>query len=179
MKYNIIVAYCNNNGIGYKNSIPWYLKSDLKFFKKMTIGNNKNAIIMGRNTWNSLKSSLPNRDNLILSTTMDKIDYNINNNITKSFLNIESLIHFCNRRIYDEVWIIGGSQIYDLFLKQNLVDIYRIYITYIDKYYECDSYFNNINNNKYRFISSQLLDKFNDNKKQVNVLNIVYQNNNN
>ena len=51
MNINIIVAMCKNNGIGYKNNLPWRISSDLKKFRKLTIGNKKNAIIMGKNTW--------------------------------------------------------------------------------------------------------------------------------
>ena len=32
MNYNIIVAICENNGIGYNNSLPWNIKEDLKIF---------------------------------------------------------------------------------------------------------------------------------------------------
>ena len=177
MIYNIIVANCINNGIGYNNSIPWYIKSDLKHFKKMTIGLNKNAIVMGKNTWYSLKNELPNRDNLILSTTIKKIDYKNNNNIIKSFTNLTSLINFCNRLKYDEVWIIGGAKIYDLFLEQNIITIYRIYITYIDKEYKCDTFFNFKPNKQYRLISNELIDTINENNKNINVFAIIYQNN--
>lgn len=177
MIYNIIVAQCKNTGIGYNNSIPWYIKSDLKYFKKMTIGINKNAIVMGKNTWNSLKSALPNRDNLVLSTTIKKFDYKNNNNIVKSFTNIESLLNFCNRINYNEVWIIGGAQIYDLFLQQKIITIYRIYITYIDSNYECDTFFNFTQNNDYRFMSCELMDTITNNNNKINVFNTVYQNN--
>ena len=63
----LIVAICKNGGIGYKNKIPWHLKKDLQHFKKMTIGNNNNAVIMGNNTWKSLNNTpLPKRTNIIL-----------------------------------------------------------------------------------------------------------------
>ena len=56
--FDIIVATDQNNGIGKDNSLPWQLKSDLKYFFKMTTQVNnpayQNAIIMGRNTYNSL-----------------------------------------------------------------------------------------------------------------------------
>ena len=54
MNINIIVAYCKNNGIGFENKMPWHIKSDLKKFQKLTIGNGNNAIIMGKNTYNSI-----------------------------------------------------------------------------------------------------------------------------
>ena len=71
MKYNIIVACSKNRGIGYENSLPWKISSDLKKFRDLTIGNGNNAVIMGKNTWTSLPIKyLKSRDNLILSTTL-------------------------------------------------------------------------------------------------------------
>jgi dihydrofolate reductase len=52
------------------------------------------------------------------------------NNLVKSFTNITYLINFCKERDYDEVWIIGGSKIYDIFLNSNDYLIDEIYITY-------------------------------------------------
>ena len=95
MFVNIIVAYSTNKGIGKDNSLPWKIVSDLKKFKNLTTGNKNNAIIMGKNTYLSLNNrSLPNRDNLILSSSLriDKIDEN--NNITRSLKNEINLKEF-------------------------------------------------------------------------------------
>ena len=54
MKHNIIVAVCNGNGIGHSNKLPWYYKEELRNFSKVTKGEGNNAIIMGKNTWDSL-----------------------------------------------------------------------------------------------------------------------------
>ena len=71
MQYKIIVATCKNNGIGYCDTLPWNIKEDLRHFSKLTKGNGKNAIVMGKNTWESIgHKPLPNRDNFVLSTTM-------------------------------------------------------------------------------------------------------------
>jgi dihydrofolate reductase len=43
MLVNVIVAYCKNGGIGINNTLPWKISSDLKKFKKMTLGNKNNA----------------------------------------------------------------------------------------------------------------------------------------
>ena len=162
MKINIIVAFSKNMGIGLNNALPWNIPSDLKKFKNLTTGNNNNAVIMGKNTWESLPVKyLNNRDNLILSKTLNiNVDYNINNtnidnNITKkickirSFSNVNSIMEFCKLQKYDDLWIIGGSQIYDLFINNENIIIDSIYITYIDKEYECNCYFPEINLNKY------------------------------
>jgi len=58
--FNLIAAVDFNRGIGYQGNIPWYIKEELKYFKKVT-GNS--PIIMGRKTWDSLpKKPLPNRE---------------------------------------------------------------------------------------------------------------------
>mgnify|MGYP006127200487 CR=1 FL=1 len=70
MNFNIIVAVDTNNGIGLNNTIPWYEPEDLKHFAKLTKGNGKNAVIMGKNTWNSLPQRwLHNRFNIIINYT--------------------------------------------------------------------------------------------------------------
>ena len=72
MLINIIVAFSINMGIGLNNTHPWNIPSDLKKFRDLTIGDGNNAVIMGKNTWNSLPLSyLKKRDNLILSSTLN------------------------------------------------------------------------------------------------------------
>jgi dihydrofolate reductase len=184
---NIIVAYCKNNGIGLNNTLAWNVKSDMLKFKKMTIGNGNNAIIMGRNTYESIGiKGLVKRDNLILSTTLD-IDIDITfgidkenhtQNITKSFANIEKLEDFVKERKYDEIWIIGGAQIYNYFLNEypanNILGPGKIFVTYIDAEFECDTYFPQMN--RANLISSEIHEQ-NLAPKQFTVLDQIYINN--
>ena len=138
--FKAIAAVCNNKGIGINNNLPWNIKSDLEKFKKLTIGKGNNSIIMGKNTWNSIKI-LKNRHHYILSSTL-QIDEIKDNYEIKSFTNISSLLEYLKTKNYDENWIIGGSQIYKSFLDKNLIDY--IYLTFIDKKYNCDAFFPNI-----------------------------------
>ena len=134
MKLKIIVAMCNNRGIGYDNKLPWKFSSDMKYFSKITKGNNNNAIIMGRNTHESIGKLLPNRYNIVLSKS--------NHNILKQanfFKNIQDVSIFCNEKKFDDVWIIGGESIYRQFLDLNIVD--QVYITQIINDYPCDTFF--------------------------------------
>jgi len=148
MLINIIVAYCNNNGIGKDNSLVWNIKSDMAKFKKLTVGNNNNAIIMGKNTFVSLNNEygLANRDNLILSKSLNISKYYGKNSV-QSFESVQSLEDFVKTQNYDKVWVIGGEQIYRLFLdnykkdESSIFNISKIYITYINKDYECTSFF--------------------------------------
>ena len=144
LKFNLIVAMCKNNGIGLNGKLPWNIKEDLAFFSKTTIGQKNNAVIMGRKTWESLpsnflKTGLPFRDNFILSSKLDMEHITKNNNIIKSFVNITKLIDYLQDKVYDELWIIGGSELYKTFLELDLID--KCIITYIDKDYESDVYF--------------------------------------
>ena len=138
--YNIIVALDLNNGIGKNNSLPWHFPEELKYFLKLTKGNGNNAIIMGKNTWNSLpKYPLPYRDNLILSTTLNIEKNTPKNNYIKSFSCINDIEEFCKNQNYDEIWIIGGSEIYNLFINRNKINY--IYATLIHNKYDCDCFF--------------------------------------
>ncbi len=162
---NLIVALCKNNGIGNENNIPWKISSDLKKFKNYTSPKQNmqsSAIIMGKNTYNSIKKPLVNRDNLILSSTLIIDEVFDNKNIVKSFSKVERIEDFVKLKNYDEVWIIGGSKIYDLFLNSysndGLLKPTNLYITYIDEDFECDTFFPNIDTNIYKFVSQETHD---------------------
>lgn len=63
---SLIVARDRNGAIGKSNDIPWYAPEDLQFFKRETLGG---AIIMGRNTWDSLPfKPLKNRLNIVVTS---------------------------------------------------------------------------------------------------------------
>ena len=110
MKHNIIVAVCNGNGIGHSNKLPWYYKEELRNFSKVTKGNGNNAIIMGKNTWDSLpKKPLLGRINIVLSSSYQcttKLEYH-NTWFCKSLehMNVIPCIDDAN---LDECWYIGG-----------------------------------------------------------------------
>ena len=123
MNYKIIVAVDEKGGIGKDNKIPWNYPEDLQYFSEITKGNGKNSVIMGRKTWDSLPKKykpLPHRNNIVLS----KVGY--------SKKNCDTEIDF-----YDENWVIGGSQIYNLFLPE----VSHIYLTKIPGDYNCDTFF--------------------------------------
>lgn len=140
MIFNAIVATSNNKGIGLNNQLPWKLKSDLLRFKKLTIGNGNNCIIMGKNTWITTKF-LNNRHNYILSSSL-QIDTTQNNYEIKSFKDLTSLLNYLRTKNFDYYWVIGGNKIYQTFFNNNLIN--KIYLTLIDKTIQCDTYFPNI-----------------------------------
>jgi len=155
----LIVAMCQKTrGIGYKNSLPFKMTNEMERFKKLTIGDGNNAIIMGRNTFESIKHVLPNRKNYILSKT--------------PHLNVWGAIIIHNPQDifklvqYDEIWIIGGDSIYKHFLLEHPKEINEIYITRINKKYKCDTFFPKIPAffNKINSITTSDIDKNNNEK---------------
>ena len=61
----LVVARARNGAIGKGNQIPWHIPTDLKLFQRETSGS---AILMGRNTWESLPvKPLKNRMNIVVS----------------------------------------------------------------------------------------------------------------
>lgn len=156
MKIRMIVAMDKNNGIGYKNKLPWHFKEDLKFFSKMTRGLGKNAIIMGKNTYLSLGKNLPKRDNLILSRSNNFNFYKHNNPedvfTSQRFDTILSCLAYCEYKDYDEVWIIGGSSVYTQFIDKHNID--DLYVTHIKTSYQCDCFFPIFNFKKKELIQS-------------------------
>ena len=76
MKFSLIVATDKNLGIGKMNSLPWKLKSEMRYFRETTLHFN-NVVVMGRNTWESIPNKfkpLSGRINIILSSRQINID---------------------------------------------------------------------------------------------------------
>ena len=102
MTINMIAAVAKNRAIGYKNKLIYWLPNDLKHFKALTTGH---TIIMGRNTYLSLpKGALPNRRNVVLSTTVSEIPG------CDVYPTLKASLRSC--RDDEDVYIIGGASVY-------------------------------------------------------------------
>jgi dihydrofolate reductase len=82
------------------------------------------------------------------------LDYTHNNNIIKTFISIDDLLSYLKNTTYDDIWVIGGSQIYESFLKRNIIT--NLYVTYINEEYKCDTFFPPIPDN-YLLIKKETL----------------------
>lgn len=121
-----IVALNEDGAIGYRNELPWKLKSDLKFFQEKTIGN---VVIMGRKTFQSIGKPLPGRFNIVISHNSVLFPESENSVVAISVgeaLYRASIAKGYNR---NEVYVVGGAQIYSLFAP--FVD--RYLFTLVDK----------------------------------------------
>ena len=142
---NIAVAMTGNGGIGLNGGLPWpHLKGDMALFSKRTTGAGRNAVLMGKNTWLSIPENrrpLKNRTNIIISNSLPT------SSCCHVVSSINDAIAFCESAKYDEMWIIGGSRIYNEFLNAHHDKVHRVYITYVcpnsdKRSYECDTFIN-------------------------------------
>ena len=147
---SLIVAIANNNVIGIDNKLPWHYKEDMQYFKEMTL---TNTVIMGEITFKSILSylnkPLMGRKNVIATLT----DYEYNG-VEKT----NDIISYLNNFPKDEeIFIIGGKIIYDITL--DLAD--RLYITHIDKDFDGNVFFNEIDYTKYNKVSERISGELN------------------
>jgi dihydrofolate reductase len=139
-KYNIIVAKSENNVIGNNNSLLWYIPEDLKYFKNIT---KNNIVVMGRKTFESIGKPLSNRINIVLSRKYELYDISKEYNNLYFVDSFDALFKFINSfKNNKEIFIIGGSMIYDYFIKNELYD--KIYMTQLKNIFTGDTYFPNI-----------------------------------
>jgi dihydrofolate reductase len=128
-KLSAIVAMTPDRLIGKENGLPWRLPEDLKMFKRTTAGH---PVVMGRKTWDSLGKykPLPGRQNIVI--TRDK---GWAEDGAEVIFSAEELQHL---DLQDEhVFLIGGAQIYELFLP--LLD--ELIVSHVYQNYEGDAYF--------------------------------------
>lgn len=129
MLVSAIVAAARNRVIGKNNEIPWYLSSDLKYFKRTTLGHH---IIMGRKSFESIGRPLPKRTNIII--TRNPFFVATGCLIARS---VQEALHIALENGETEAFIIGGGQIYELCLP--FLD--KVYLTEVDATPEGDVYF--------------------------------------
>jgi len=103
MRINIIAAVAKNRAIGFENKLIYWLPNDLKRFKALTTGH---TIIMGRNTYLSLpKGALPNRRNVVLSSTISELPG------CDVYPTLDAALKSC--RPDEDIYIIGGARVYE------------------------------------------------------------------
>ncbi|KAK1269326.1 hypothetical protein QJS04_geneDACA005111 [Acorus gramineus] len=145
--FQVVVAATQKMGIGKDGKLPWKLPSDLKFFKEVTMGTSdpvkKNAVIMGRKTWESIpveKRPLPGRLNVVL-TRSGSFDIATAENVVMcgsmcSALELLAASPYCLS--IERVYVIGGGQVLREALNAPGCD--AIHITEIEADIECDTF---------------------------------------
>ncbi len=162
MKFSIIAAVDKRYGLGKAGGLAWQLKGDMKHFKEITSAapeGKQNVVIMGSKTWESIPARfrpLQGRLNVVLSR---KRDYNLPEGVmlTGSINEALDLVSSMGQGV-GQVFIIGGASVYNEAI--NHPSCSQIYLTEIDKEYDCDVYFPPLNKNifKKKFQSENMVD---------------------
>ncbi len=137
---SIIVAIAKNNAIGKDNQLLWHISEDLKYFKRVTSGH---SIIMGRKTYASIGKPLPNRKNVVISTTLPP---------TEGLVLVPSIEKaIIETAGEEEVFVIGGGAVYH----ETLPLAQRLYITFVEHSYEADTFFPEIDYSQWKEVSRE------------------------
>jgi dihydrofolate reductase len=140
MEFDIVVAVDQEYGIGRNNSVPWKLSDDMRFFKSLTSTaspGKRNAVIMGRKTWDSLPPKsrpLKDRLNIVLSRTPLQMPEGVENATS-----LDRALEIAEKHSVDHCFVIGGAQIYKDALEHPSLHI--VYLTRIDASFDCDVFF--------------------------------------
>ena len=150
MEITLIAAFDKNQAIGVDGELPWHLSSDLQHFKKMTSGN---TIVMGRKTFDSIGMALPNRKNIVLTRN---ISWGFEGVITIN--NVDEIFNICKEG--SEIFVIGGAEIYEIFLSIAT----KMILSYVETEVEdADAFFPKFDSKGWKIIDeSELIKEKND-----------------
>jgi dihydrofolate reductase len=137
---SLIVAASENGVIGRDGDLPWRLSDDLRRFKAVTMGK---PVVMGRKTWESIGRPLPGRQNIVV-TRRPELQFEGADVVTSAEAAMAAAAGAA------EIMIIGGSEIYMLFLP--LAE--RIYLTRVHAQVEGDAVFPTLGD-EWRLVSDE------------------------
>lgn len=107
MKISIIVAIAKNRVIGKASGeMPWHVKEEFQHFKRTTYGF---PVIMGRKTFGTLGKPLKGRLNIIVTRNKS---FTANFSEVLVFHSLDQAIEYCKRQNEQQIFIIGGGEIY-------------------------------------------------------------------
>lgn len=144
MKISLIAAVAANNVIGQDNDLVWRLPDDFKRFKRIT---SNHYILMGRKTFESLGTPLPNRTHIVITR-------NQNYHVPEGhyvFPSVEKAFIFCQKRNVDHLYVIGGGEIYN----QTFPLADELVLTEVESTPEGDTYFPEFNKEDWKITFSE------------------------
>lgn len=150
----LVVAMDKKRGIGARNQLLWHLPADLKHFKNVTSGH---PVIMGRKTYESIGKALPNRTNIVVSSRKDWFEEGI-----LIVGNLKEALKFA-RKIDDEIFIIGGGNIYE----QTIGVADKLEVTEVDGIFDAEVFFPEIDPAKWKLSAENCREK--DEKNSYNI----------
>ncbi len=145
-----VVAVAENGVIGKDGGLPWRLSSDLKMFRRMTLGK---PVVMGRRTWESLpKKPLDQRANIVVTRTPGFVaeGAEVVADPDEAVQLGQRLARECGA---DEIAVIGGAALYEALLGK----AGRIYWTTVHGSPEGDTTFPDFDLDGWRVVREEAL----------------------
>jgi dihydrofolate reductase len=143
MIVTLIAAIDQRNGIGKNNQIPWHITDDLKNFRRVTMGHH---VLMGSKTYESSEGKMPGRELIVLSR-----DPAFQPADAKVVRFLEEGIDFAREAGEEELFVIGGAQVYALALPK----AERLILTRVDTDAKCDVFFPEIDMREWKLIDGK------------------------
>ena len=139
--FDIVVAADLNSGIGKGGRLPWKLSGDMKYFRELTatvtLPHYKNAVIMGRKTWESIPDKfrpLPDRVNVVLTRAAD---YALPEGVLKAN-SFDDALEQIKPFPIERCFVIGGGEIYREALRHPACKL--LYLTEVQSVFDCDTF---------------------------------------
>jgi dihydrofolate reductase len=143
----LVVAMGENRAIGRGGDLPWHLRSDMRYFRKITMGK---PVLMGRRTFKSLPRILDGRLNIVLTRDLGFVapDAVMAHSLQEG---LEAAQRSAERTGAEEIMIIGGEDVF----REVLPQVGRIYLTEVHASPDADTWFPELDMGEWREISRE------------------------
>jgi len=143
----LVVAKAENGAIGRGGVLPWHLRSDMRYFREITMGK---PIVMGRRTFESLPRVLNGRLNIVLSRDrgLGAPDAVMAHSLKEG---LDAARASAARTGASEIMIIGGEELF----REVLPQADRIYLTEVHASPKADTWFPDLDPNEWRELSRE------------------------
>lgn len=142
-----VVAMARNHVIGRDGGMPWSLSTDLKRYRRLTMGK---PMIMGRKTLAAIGRVLDGRDSIVL-THGGELPFDGAYRANSPEAALALAVRLAGERGTDEIVVAGGAEIYRMFLES----LQRLYVTHVEADPEGDAWFPDIRPEEWRLVSSE------------------------
>ncbi len=143
MVISLIAAVSENNVIGKDNKLPWYLPTDMKYFRNITWAM---PVVMGRKSFESLGKPLQGRTNIVITRNKNWKAEGV-----RVVQGIDQAIIIATQLDAKEIYIIGGAEIF----QAAMPSADKIYLTLVHENFEGDTFFPEIEQEEWKLTSNR------------------------
>lgn len=139
--FDLVIACDSQRGMSKNNALPWRLPAEVKYFRDLTVSVSdpalKNAVIMGRKTWQSLPLKfmpLPGRLNVVLSRDPG---FPVPLDVLRC-ASLDQALDQLSSETVDRLFVIGGADVLRHAMSHQRCSL--LYLTEIKQRFDCDTF---------------------------------------